>query len=191
MMAIRNGLLLLCGAAAAATFTGTYIALGLLSPGYDPISQTISELGESGSHFEQIFRVLMLASAVLIGLFSLGLYRYSRTGHLNPLTSALLAWLFICQIGVFIFEAPHYMHNVFGISSMISFLAPLVLAATWDSERYGTSRVISGVAAFLLICAIAANMSPVFIDFEKTDFIRSHYGAIQRMLYLIFYGWVA
>jgi hypothetical membrane protein len=184
--------LLLFGVAAAGAFTLNWIILGILLPGYDPISQTISELGESGSPFERVFRLVMLSEAVFLGFFSYSVLRFSASARYSVSPGVLLAGLAVCQVGVFLFEAPHPLHNVFGIASMVGFFAPLALLVAWRGQpELRTLRMISGVAAPLLALEMALNLSPLFVEFAPSDFIRSHYGAIQRSLYVTFYGWLA
>jgi hypothetical membrane protein len=179
------------GVIAAAVFTATFIVLGMLTPGYDPVSQTISELGEHGSPFEIVFRVMMATVAVCLSLFAYGGYRASRNEGCSIVPALLLAAFAITEVGIAVFESPHSLHNVFGISSTVGFLAPLGLAATWRAKVWQALRGISAIAAVLLIAEIVLNLSPLFVEFGETDYIPSHYGAIQRSLYFTFYGWLS
>ena len=179
------------GILAAATFTMNWIILGLLLPGYDPISQTISELGESGSAFERTFRIVMLSEAGFMAFFGYAVLRYSTTVNYSVIPGISLVFLAVCQTGIFVFESPHPLHNFFGIASIAGLLSPLALFLSWNGHPHAaTLRMISGFAALLLAFEIALNLSPLFIDFTPSDLIRTHYGAIQRSLYITFYAWI-
>ena len=51
------------------------MVLGALLPNYDPITQTISEIGRTGSPFEATFKVVNLSVAGFLILFAFGVYR--------------------------------------------------------------------------------------------------------------------
>jgi hypothetical membrane protein len=184
--------LLLFGVAAAAAFTLNFLVLGALLPHYDPVSQTISELGERGSPFEATFRVVTLIVAICLCLFTIGLFHFSLSRGYSVAPAILFAVYPVAEVGLSIFESPHPLHNVFGISSMVGFLSPLAVALTWTrNPQLRRTRYLSMAAGFLLLIEIGLNLSPLFVNFGKSDYIRTHYGAIQRSLYFTFYGWLA
>jgi hypothetical membrane protein len=116
------------GLIGAATFIAASAILGALLPNYDPISQTISEIGERGSPFETTFKVVNLFVAGCFILFALGVYRFSKERGASPIPAGLLAYKAAMEVGVFVFESPHPWHNLFGIGGTLGFLAPLALA---------------------------------------------------------------
>src|SRR5215467_6547250 len=119
------------GLIAGAAFIAASAILGALLPNYDPVTQTISEIGESGSPFETIFKAINLLVAVCFIVFAFGVYRISRERRVSLVPASLLGYFAVTQLGVFAFESPHPLHNLFGISSILGFFAPLALAITW------------------------------------------------------------
>src|ERR1700741_1398166 len=107
---------LLFGLIGGATFIAASTILGALLPNYDPVTQTISEIGERGSPFETIFKVINLLVAGCIVVFAFGLYRISRERRVSLIPAILLGYFAVTQLGVFTFESPHPLHNLFGIS---------------------------------------------------------------------------
>ena len=103
------------------------MVLGALLPNYDPITQTISEIGGTGSPFKVTFKVVNLFVAGCLVLFAYGVYRFSVARQLSLVPAFFLGFFAATQFGVFIFESPHPWHNVFVISSTLGFLAPLGL----------------------------------------------------------------
>ena len=92
------------------------------------------------------------------------------------------------ELGVFIFETPHPLHNVFGISGLLGFFAPLALAITWPgTPDLLALRRASAITAAILIPSIVLNLSPIFI---QMSWIVDHYGLVQRTM-LVFYFWCA
>ena len=164
------------------------MVLGALLPNYDPITQTISEIGRTGSPFEATFKVVNLSVAGFLILFAFGVYRFSVERHLSLLTAVLLGFFAAMELGVEIFESPNPWHNVFGLSSLLGFFAPLALAFTWPSTPdLRVLRRVSGVAALLVLIAVLLNLSPLFV---QVTYIIDHYGLIQRTLF-VFYLWCA
>jgi hypothetical protein len=169
-------------------FIATWLVLGALLPNYDPITQTISEIGEKGSLFEVPYKITNLIVAGSFVLFSYGVFRFSTAHQLSPVPAFLLGFFALTQLGVSIFESPNPLHNLFGIASMPAFLTPLVLAITWRSAPglHGL-RKLSWLAGGLILIAIAVNLSPLFI---RVPYIARHIGLMQRFLPL-FHLWCA
>jgi hypothetical protein len=179
---------LIFGLIVGAVFIGTATVLGALLPNYDPITQTISEIGEKGSPFETPFKIANLFVAVCFVLFSYGVYRFSVARQLSLVPPLLLGFFAATQLGVFTFESPDPLHNVFGISSTLGFFAPLGLAITWPStSNLRVLRSASSVVAVLILIAVALNLSPLFI---QMPYIVAHYGLVQRSI-LVFHFWCA
>lgn len=189
-MARTERLLLMFGVAAAVVFIANTTILGMLLPGYDPVSQTISEIGERGSRFEFAFRVGQLAVATCLLIFAVGVGRHSSVAGRSVVPALFLAFCGVTLAGTAEFEAPHPLHNLFGIAMMLGYMAPLVLAISWpdtpDTRWVRRGSIVLGTA---LVIGIAYNFSPLFVDYAPADFVRAHYGAIQRLVHLPFYGW--
>jgi hypothetical membrane protein len=179
---------LIFGIVAGVGFIGTWLVLRALLPNYDPITQTISEIGEKGSPFEMPFKIANLFVAGCFVLFSYGVYRFSVARQLSLVPAFLLGFFAVTQLGVSTFESPHPWHNLFGISSMLGFFAPLGLAVTWPSTSdLRVLRTVSLVVAVLILIAIALNLSPLFI---QVPYIVEHIGLVQRSL-PVFHLWCA
>jgi hypothetical protein len=183
---------LIFGIMAGAVFIATSIVLGALIPNYDPISQTISEIGERGSPFEMPFKIAGFFVAGCFVLFTYGVYRFSVARQLSLVPAFLLGLFAAHQWGVFIFESPHPLHNLFGISGTLGFLAPLGLAITWPSTSdLRVLRRVSWVAAVLVLIAIGLNLMPLFVpEQDAPAWLREHYGLVQRSLFVFFF-WCA
>jgi hypothetical membrane protein len=168
---------LLFGILAGLGFIATWLVLGALLPNYDPITQTISEIGEKGSPFETLYRIANLIVAASFVLFSYGVYRFSAARRLSLVPAFLLGFFALTQLGVSTFESPNPLHNLFGISSMPGFLAPLALAITWrGAPGLRGLRNLSWLAGMLILIAMAVNLSPLFI---RVPYIAGHIGLMQ------------
>jgi hypothetical membrane protein len=179
---------LLFGILAGLGFIATWLVLGALLPNYDPITQTISEIGEKGSPFEMPYKIAMLIVAGSFVLFSCGVYRFSAARRLSVAPALLLGFFALTQLGVSTFESPNPLHNLFGIASIPAFLTPLVLAITWRAAPgLQGLRKLSWVAGVIVLIAIAVNLSPLFI---RVPYIAGHIGLMQRFLPL-FHLWCA
>lgn len=179
---------LIFGIVAGLGFIATWLVLGALLPNYDPISQTISEIGERGSPFEMPYKIANLIVAVSFVLFSYGVYRFSAARQLSLAPALLLGFFAMTQLGVSTFESPNPLHNLFGIASLPAFLAPLVLAITWrGAPGLHGLRKLSWLAGLLILIAVAVNLSPLFI---RVPYIAGHIGLMQRFLPL-FHLWCA
>jgi hypothetical membrane protein len=179
---------LIFGLIAGATFIAASTILGALLPNYDPITQTVSEIGERGSPFETTFKVVNLFVAGCFILFAFGLYRFSKERRVSLLPAVLLGFFATMEVGTFVFESPHPWHNVFGISSLLGFLAPLALAIAWpNAADLIALRRVSVIAAAILILSLALNLSELFV---RVSYIVEHIGVVQRTL-LVFHLWCA
>jgi hypothetical membrane protein len=179
---------LIFGLIAGTTFIAASTLLGALFPNYDPVTQTISEIGEKGSPFETIFKIVNLFVAGCFLLFAFGVYRFSKRRRASLVPAALLGFFASMELGVFIFESPHPWHNVFGILSIAGFLAPLALAITWPSAPdLPALRPMSAIAGATLVVVIGLNLSPLVVPIP---FANEHIGLVQRTL-LVFHVWCA
>jgi hypothetical membrane protein len=167
--------------------------LGALLPGYDPIRQTISEIGEQGSTFEGIFQIALIVRAVCFIVFAYGVYHFSSVRHVSTLPALALGFLGLTDLGSAAFASPHPLHNLFGIPKLLAVLAPLLLAISWPSAPdLRIVRRVSGVAGALVLISVALNLVPVFVSLEtvrtSAPWIEDHYGLIQRTLF-VFFAW--
>lgn len=164
------------------------LTLGAMLPGYDPIAQTISELGESGSAHEGTFKLLTLVGAICLLLFSLGLGHHSRDRKLSILPSILIGSYGLMEVGIVTFPSPHPWHNIFGILGTPGLLAPLGLLLLWRGRaEIKYLRYWSAVFAAVIIAAIILNLSPLV---QPHRLVLDYYGIYQRVLLYSYYAWI-
>jgi len=180
---------LICGTALIVMST----ILGALLPGYDPVAQTISEIGERGSPFERIFQITLTVVAVSCLVFAYGVYRFASLRHVSILPALALGLVGLSDLGTAAFAAPHPLHNLFGFPKLLGFLAPLLLAVSWPrAPDLRIARRVSGVSGGLVLISIALNLAPVFISLSWVEdhfpWAPDHFGLIQRTMF-VFFAW--
>jgi hypothetical membrane protein len=151
---------LLFGPIAGAIFFVGITGLALLVPGYSQVRQTVSEIGEVGSTARVPFAITLCCVAACIMVFALGVRDISvELGH-SQLAAYFIGFMALPAAGTGIFAYPHPLHNVFGLSELISYQAPLVLALTWRRNPRARPLVSLSWILYLIICAaIALNLS--------------------------------
>jgi hypothetical membrane protein len=169
--------------------------LGALLPGYDPVSQTISEIGETGSPFERIFQITLIVVAASFLVFAYGVYRFASDRHISALPAIALGFVGLTDLGTAAFVAGHPLHNLFGIAKLFGFLAPLLLAISWPrTPDLRTIRRVSGVAGSLVLISIALALVPLFVSFQWAQdhlpWMVANFGLIQRTMF-VFFAWCA
>ena len=95
----------------------------------------------------------------------------------------LVTWMALTQIGIAIFATPHPLHNLFGIASMLGFLAPLALAVSWRRDRAArTLAVVSTVLGLIVLGAIVTSLSELTPQSYLWQLVQSVPGLVQRAL---------
>lgn len=183
---------LLFGPLAALILLVGVAGLPLLVPGYDSVRQTVSEIGEAASPMRWPFASMLCAVAACLVVFASGLRDLAaRTGRSRGpawLTGAMA----VSVAGVGLFAFPHPLHNVFGISELIGYQAPLVLALTWRrGPGAGLLVGLSAVMAALVLAAVAVNLAYSFSDAPVWNQLKPVYGLVQRSLFAAWFGWAA
>jgi len=187
-MSQRDRCCLMFGIVAGVLYLASPAILGALLPHYDPVRQTISVIGKTGAPFEVQYKMLFLAAALCLVPFAYGVYRFSLSRGLSPIPGFILGYLAVMKIGVAIFEAPHPLHNDFGLSSLLGYLAPLGLALSWRrAPSQITLRRISAVVAAVVVITMGVHMLDIFI--APPDWFRENYGLIQRAMLVPFELW--
>ena len=181
--------LLLFGPLAGILFFATVYVLAAFLPDYSHVSRTVSEIGQIGSPVATPFQVAMLAVNLCVILLAVGLLSFARANNLSVVPAFFVAWFGLVDIGTNIFPSPHPLHNVFGLSLTIGYLAPLVLAIAWRrSEAARSMTRVSWIFAVLLIASIFLNISPAF---NRDMYPLQFYGLVQRSAFVLIYGWFA
>lgn len=189
---MRRNYWALCGPLAAVILALGIIGLPLLVPGYDPVRQTVSEIGEVASPARVPFTALLCIVAALLLLFAVAIrYASIRAGH-SPLAAYLTACMAVSAAGVGIFSFPHPLHNVFGMSELVGYQAPLALAIAWRADRRARALVRTSWIMFVLVwVAIALNLSTLDRHGALWLLERPFYGLVQRALFAVWFVWAA
>ena len=137
---MRRDYRLLFGPVAGVILTFGIAGLALMIPGYSHVHQTVSEIGEIGSPARVPFAVMLCCVAACILVFAAAVRdRSVQAGHSRS-AAYLTGFMALSAAGVGLFAYPNPLHNVFGISELIGYQAPLCLALTWRRDpRAGPS----------------------------------------------------
>jgi hypothetical membrane protein len=164
--------------------------LALLIPGYSHVHQTVSEIGEIGSPARVLFSVMLGCVAVCLLVFASAVRDESIAAHHSRLAAYLIGFMALPAAGIAVFAYPHPAHNIFGISELIGYQAPLAFALAWRHDPNAKTLVVLSWIFFLLIwAAIALNLSP-FVPAIWVH-IKPVHGLAQRSLFATWFGWCA
>lgn len=180
---------LLFGPIAAAIFFFGVLGLALLIPGYSHLHQDISTIGRMGSPLRIPFAIVFVLYAGSMLVFASGVGSIAAHAGLPKLPAGLVAFNAVTQIGIAIFATPHPLHNIFGIASMIGFLAPLAMAVGWRKAGFARRlTVLSSVLGLIVLAAIIVALSELFPQSPLWQLVKSAPGLVQRVLAG---GWLA
>ncbi len=183
---------LLFGPLAGAILGFGIAGLALLLPSYSHVRQTVSEIGEIGSPAQVPFAIMLCCVAACILVFASAVRDLSVTARHSRLAAYLIGFMALPVAGVGVFAYPHPLHNIFGISELIGYQAPLVFALTWRREtRAKTVVAVSWIFSVLIWIAILLNLSSL----DRQGLIWAHVkplnGLAQRSLFAGWFGWSA
>ncbi len=177
--------------AALVLFVGI-VGVGSWVPGYSHTRQTVSELGEVGSPGRVAFSILLSLVAACLLVFASGVARTLRAAGCSALPASLVVMMAVSVAGVGIFAFPHPLHNVFGLSELVGYQAPLVAALVCRSTpNAGQLSKFSIVMYVLVLLAIAANLTTLDRHGDLWALIRPFYGVVQRLLFAAWFCWCA
>jgi len=180
------------GPVAAAILSAGIAGLPLIVPGYDPIRQTVSEIGEAGSPAQLSFTIMLCLVALSVLVFATALARRATERGLSGWAAYLTGAMAISAAGVGVFAFPHPLHNVFGLSELIGYQAPLVLALTWRRDPEAKAAVaFSWAMAVLVSVMIALNLVSIARGTALWAHIQPFYGLVQRGLFASWFAWCA
>ena len=161
-------------------------------PGYSHVRQTVSEIGEIGSPARVPFAILLCCVAACMLAFAFAVRTLSvQVGH-STLVAYVIAFMAVSAAGVGVFAYPHPLHNVFGMSEVIGYQAPLVLALTWRRDR--RARTLVAFSWIMFVCvwaAVALNLTAFDRHGEVWTHVKPVYGLAQRALFAAWFGWCA
>ena len=183
---------LLFGPLAAAILCFGIIGLAPLLPGYSHVHQTVSEIGEIGSPARVPFAIMLCCVAACILVFASAVRDLSVTARHSRSAAYLIAFMALPAAGVGVFAYPHPLHNIFGISELIGYQAPLVFALTWRRDpRVKTVVAASWIFSVLIWVAIGLNLSSLYRQGLIWAYVRPVNGLAQRSLFAGWFGWCA
>src|SRR6266567_3491136 len=114
-----------------------------------------------------------------------------ETGH-SQFAAYLIGFMALPAAGVGVFAYPHPLHNIFGISELIGYQAPLVLALTWRHEPRARRLVSLSWILYVVVClAIALNLSSLNRQGLVWAYVKPVHGLAQRALFAAWFGWCA
>lgn len=190
-MTDANGRLWL-GPIAALMLLAGIVAIGQMIPGYSHVRQTVSELGEIGSPGRVAFGVLLSLVAACLIVFAAGVARALRELGYSTLPAYFVGAMAISAAGVGLFAFPHPLHNVFGMSELIGYQAPLVAALTCRTAPNARRLAAFSIVMYaLILMAIAANMTTLARQGGLWTRIQPVYGVVQRLLFAAWFFWCA
>jgi len=183
---------LLFGPLAAAVFGFGVLGLALMIPGYSHVHQTVSEIGEVGSPARVPFAVMLCCVAACVAVFAWAVRDLSIANQRSPWAAYLIGFMALPAAGIGVFAFPHPLHNVFGISELIGYQAPIVFALTWRRDpRAKTLVVLSWILFVLIWCAIGLNLSSLDRQGILWTHVKPLVGLAQRALFAAWFGWCA
>jgi hypothetical membrane protein len=181
---------LLFGPVSAAIFCVGVVGLALMVPGYSHVHQTVSEIGEVGSPARIPFTVMLACVAGCTLIFASAIRDFSSQAGRSKVAAFLTACSALSALGVGIFAFPHPLHNVFGLSELIGYQAPLALALAWRTDPNAKALVAwSWIFFGLLWLAMALNLSPLFPQSWLWAHLKPVNGLVQRSLFLSWFAW--
>jgi hypothetical membrane protein len=167
-------------------------AIGLMTPDYSHVRQTVSELGEIGSPGRVPFAVLLSLVAACLIVFASGVARTLRASGSSKLPAWFIGAMAVSAAGVGLFAFPHPLHNVFGMSELVGYQAPLVAAVVCRAIPNGRQLTAFSFAMYgLVLLAIAANLTTLDRHGDLWARIQPIYGVVQRFLFAAWFVWCA
>jgi hypothetical membrane protein len=173
-------------------FLAGIFAVGLITPGYSHVRQTVSELGEVGSPGHLVFTVLLCLVAACLLVFAVGVaHSLNERGH-SALPAYFVGAMAISCAGVGIFAFPHPLHNIFGMSETIGLQAPLAAALVCRKDaRTKQIMVFSAFMYLLVLLAISINLIPLVRPANLWPYMKPFFGIVQRSLFASWFIWCA
>jgi hypothetical protein len=165
-------------------------SLALLIPGYSQVRQTVSEIGEIGSPARVPFAIMLCCVGACLLVFASAVRDVLIATDHSRLAAYLIGFMALPATGIGVFAYPHPMHNVFGISELIGYQAPLVLALTLRRDSRAKTLVLLSWILFALIWgAIALTLSSFVLSIWA--YVKPFHGVAQRGLFAAWFGWCA
>lgn len=183
---------LLFGPLALALLAAGIALLSTYTPGYSSVRQTVSEIGQLGAPAQVAFALLLLSVAACTLVFAHAMKRAARQWGQSQAPAHLVTAMAASIIGVALFAHPHPLHNVFGLTELVGYQAPLVFAVLWRRDPRARRMVALSWALYLVIVlAIVANLSALLGMDAVWALTEERIGVAQRLLFGAWFGWCA
>ena len=180
------------GLAAVVVLWAGFLLLPLMVPGYDWVRQTVSEIGQRGSPMRVPFATMLCVFAACLLVFAWALRDVARKFGASTAVAYVTGFMAISSVGVGIFAYPHPLHGDFGLSEIVGYQAPWVLALTWRRVKQVRGLVtFSWLMTVIVWCAILANLSALDFSGRLWHLERPVYGIVQRSLFFTWSVWLA
>jgi hypothetical protein len=187
---MKRSLRFLFGPLGAAIFCIGVPVLALMVPGYSHVHQTVSEIGTLGTPGRLPVALMLGSISVCMFIFASAIRGAASSAGRNTIAAYLIVCMGISGLGVAIFATPHPLHNVFGMSEIVGYQAPLAFALAWKSNPKMRGLVIFSFIFFLLLwVSMGLNMSPLYPPLWAE--LKPINGLVQRSLFLVWFGWCA
>ena len=165
-------------------------SLARLIPAYSHVHQTVSEIGEIGSPARVPFAIMLAGVGLCILIFAWAIRDLLAQGGGSQWAGYLIGCMAISATGVGVFAYPNPLHNLFGLSELIGYQAPLAMALTWrHDQRRQILIAISWIFYALILVAIALNLAS-FVS-SIWIYLKPYHGLLQRALFAAWFGWCA
>jgi len=182
-------LLAICGIVGPIQFIVVTLVFALLQPGYDPIRQYMSELGEAGAPNAIGYNMPAFLLGLLMIAFAFGLHRGISAGKGSKLVPILIAvagvgWvgasLFHCDPGCVNESFTGKMHGIVGIFAVPPLvIAPLaILPRLKKDNRWWSYRPFSRIMGALAVILFA-----VMFTAEASGALEPYRGLLQRLTF--------
>lgn len=183
---------LLFGPLALVILAGGVALLSVFTPGYSNVRHTVSEIGQMGAPAQVPFALLLLSVAACTLVFAHALQRTASQAGQSRVPAHLVGAMAASIVGVAVFAHPHRLHNVFGLSELVGYQAPLLFALLWRHDPRARRLVALSWAVYLVIVlAIIANLSALLGMDALWALTERHIGLAQRLLFGAWFGWCA
>jgi hypothetical membrane protein len=190
IMTGTNNRLLFGPLSAALFFLGT-IGVAYFLPGYSHIRQDVSEIGAFGTPTRLAFAVLCFIVASCVFIFATALRTIATSNALSTVPAYLTAFVALTEMGIGIFAMPHPFHEPIGLTALIGFQAPGILAYTWRKNPRMRPAIGPSWGFFIgMWVATVVILVPQHWPAAEA-FLDPIGGLVQRTLFLAWFGWCA
>lgn len=179
-------LLAACGVIGPILFTSIVIILGLLRPGYNHVSQTMSELGEVGAPNAVIQDANFILYGLLTIAFAYGLHKdvsYGKGSKVGPILVGFFGGV-LMEAGINPLPSPS--HVPASIPAFVALtIAPLIISRRLKQDirwqGYRSYSLVTGVIAIILLLLVLSTGQGV---------LKPWFGALQRIAVAPLFLWI-